>query len=438
MRLDASPENVCRVLRPGQAASLFLDGSGGFDEAWLVGPLVAIAPSIWLRDFRRSPIGVDAALDGLDRLVTERRTAGGTGETGVAVLLSYELFERPVAGGEAALPDVAVLAVDRSLRFLHGGNALLTVRGPAGEGPEPEELHERIAARGGVELPPAARATERAETSLPHETYRHAVSRIQRHIACGDIYQANLCQRFEVGYSGDPFEAYVRLAHSTPAPRSAYLESPDFALASVSPETFLRVMRRGELETWPIKGTRPRGASVESDRSAAEGLQRSEKDRAELLMIVDLERNDLSRVCRAGTVEVPVLAALRTYAAVHHLAACVRGELVAGVGVRALLRATFPGGSITGAPKIRAMEVLRQLEPVRRGFFTGCLFWFGDDGRLDSSILIRSWVFGKELAWLGAGGGIVADSDPELEWQESNHKARALASVLGFDPEEAT
>jgi para-aminobenzoate synthetase component 1 len=128
---------------------------------------------------------------------------------------------------------------------------------------------------------------------------------------------------------------------------------------------------------------------------------------------------------------------LRTYAAVHHLVACVHGRLASGVGIPALLRATFPGGSITGAPKIRAMEILRELEPVRRGFFTGSLFWFGDDGRLDSSILIRTWVFGRKRAWLGAGGGIVADSEPDAEWRESNHKARALAAALGFDPEEA-
>ena len=154
-------------------------------------------------------------------------------------------------------------------------------------------------------------------------------------------------------------------------------------------------------------------------------------------MIVDLERNDLSRVCVAGSVEVPELAALRSYPAVHHLVAHVRGRLGRGVGVSELLRATFPGGSITGAPKIRAMEILRSLEPVPRGLFTGSLCWFGDDGTLDSSILIRSWVFGRDRAWLGAGGGIVADSDPEQEWQESNHKARALARVLGFEPEEA-
>ena len=154
-------------------------------------------------------------------------------------------------------------------------------------------------------------------------------------------------------------------------------------------------------------------------------------------MIVDLERNDLGRVCRPGTVRVSELALLRSYAAVHHLVAGVHGEMRPGIGPADLIRATFPGGSITGAPKIRAMEILSELEPVGRHWFTGSLFWFGDDGSLDSSILIRTWIFDGHSAFLGAGGGIVADSDPEQEWIESNVKARVLARGLGFEPEEA-
>jgi para-aminobenzoate synthetase component 1 len=154
-------------------------------------------------------------------------------------------------------------------------------------------------------------------------------------------------------------------------------------------------------------------------------------------MIVDLERNDLGRVCRAGSIEVPDLAALRSYATVHHLVACVRGRLREDAGPAEVLRATFPGGSITGAPKLRAMEILAELEPVRRGFYTGCFLWFGDDGTMQSNILIRTVVLAKGHAHIGAGGGIVADSDPESEWRESNQKARVLAQALGFAPEEA-
>jgi aminodeoxychorismate synthase component I len=436
VRLDASPASVCRKLRRRQPVSLFLDGTGHLDDAWQTGPLVAIEPACVIRARARAGEAVDKALLALDRLVAERRKAGGAGETGIAALLSYELFH-PTSVRPGEQLDLVVLTVDRSARFMGDGNVLLTSRGPVRDAAAGPELLAGQVPDGADVEPPPARCVGRPATTLPREAYLRAVERVKDHIARGDIYQGNLCQRFQIDYAGDPFEAYASLARTTPAPRSAFLETSDFALASVSPETFLRVRRPGELETWPIKGTRPRGATAEEDRAAARGLMGSAKDRAELLMIVDLERNDLSRVCRAGTVEVSELAGLRTYAAVHHLVACVHGRLASGVGIPALLRATFPGGSITGAPKIRAMEILRELEPVRRGFFTGSLFWFGDDGRLDSSILIRTWVFGRKRAWLGAGGGIVADSEPDAEWRESNHKARALAAALGFDPEEA-
>jgi aminodeoxychorismate synthase component I len=264
------------------------------------------------------------------------------------------------------------------------------------------------------------------------------VDRVKTHITRGDIYQANLSQRFAAAYVGDPFEFYASLIRRTPAPHSAFVATPSTTLASFSPETFLRIRSPGELETRPIKGTRPRGATPAEDRAAARELVDSAKDRAELLMIVDLERNDLSRVCEPGSVEVQMLAGLRTFPTVHHLVASVIGKLRRGTGAGDMLRATFPGGSITGAPKIRAMQILSELEPASRNFFTGSLLWFGDDGTLDSSILIRTAVFGEDRVYLGAGGGIVADSDPEAEWEESNHKARSLTEQLGFEPREAT
>jgi para-aminobenzoate synthetase component 1 len=274
-------------------------------------------------------------------------------------------------------------------------------------------------------------------TSLPREEYLSAVRTLKRHITRGDIYQANLCQQFRLGCSGDELELYRELATRAPAPRSAFFDTGRVRLVSVSPETFLTLDASGRIATHPIKGTRPRGASEAADREQRESLLRSPKDHAELLMIVDLERNDLGRVCRTGSVRVTGLAALRSFATVHHLVASVEGRLEPGIDMVDLLRASFPGGSITGAPKLRAIELLAGVEPVRRGWFTGSLFWFGDDGTTDSSILIRSLVLRDGRAWLGAGGGIVADSDPEEEWRESNHKARALAEALGFDPEEA-
>lgn len=404
------------MLRAAWPVSLLLDGSGGFAGSWRQGPLIALGPE----RFRRP------TLEALDRLVAGRRAVGGAAETGVAALVAYD-------------GAVTILTVDRSLRELEPSRYLFTVR----EGAEGEGAEQVATLRKWLDKPsapagrPPARSRAAARTSLPREAYLRAVRQVKRYIGRGELYQANLCQLFNAAWRDDPFELYLELAARTPAPHSAYVEAPGFALASLSPETFLRMSTLGRVETHPIKGTRPRGASPAEDAAAARSLSESEKDRAELLMIVDLERNDLSRVCRAGTVRVSELAALRSYASVHHLSACVTGRMRAGVGPAELLRATFPGGSITGAPKLRAIELLRALEPLPRGLYTGSLLWFGDDGTLDSSILIRSLVFGPERVCLGAGGGVVADSDPELEWRESNHKARPLAVALGFDPEEA-
>jgi para-aminobenzoate synthetase component 1 len=386
-----------------------------------------------------SPARVERALAELDRMLDARRTAGGVTETGLLVLLAYELCgaSRPPAEGTPAL---AVLAVDASLRFLPDGEVLLTARGAgAGSRERAERLLDQ-AERAGADLGGArpARLAGRPRTSLPREAYLRAVSRLRRHILRGDVYQANLCQCFDAPYGGDPLDLYAALVREGPAPKSAFVRGPGFALASLSPETFLRADGTGRIATWPIKGTRARGSTEEADRDAARQLCASPKDRAELLMIVDLERNDLSRVCTAGSVRVPELAALRSFATVHHLVAHVEGRLRAEVTCSDLIRATFPGGSISGAPKIRARQILERLEPLPRGLFTGCLLWCADDGTLDSSILIRSWTFDGQTARLGAGGGVVADSDPEQEWLESNHKARSLARGLGFDPEEAT
>jgi len=359
----------------------------------------------------------------------------------VAVLLAYDLFE-PDSTDDAYLPRIVVLGVDRSLRFTGPDVALLTLRNErspgSGDDSDAARLSDRLQSIEPTEVPaPPARGLDRPWTSLPREDYLRAVEQVQQQIRLGNIYQANLTQRFGQAYRGDPYELFAHLTSSLPAPHTAYFETPEVALASISPETFLRMRVPGELETWPIKGTRPRGATPAEDRAAARALLESAKDRAELLMIVDLERNDLSRICRVGSVGVRELATLRSYPTVHHLVAQVGGKLRDDTGLTEMLEATFPGGSITGAPKLRAMQILRRLEPVSRNFFTGSLLWFGDDGTLDSSILIRSLVFNSNRVFLGAGGGIVTDSEPEAEWEESNHKARGLANALGFEPREA-
>ncbi len=431
---DGDAADLCAGLRQSGRPSLFLDGSGGFERAWEPGSLVAVDPGVVLEWRPTDGQTADAALAGIDGAIRNRRARGGTAETGIAVLLAYDLFapRRDSDAGDG-LPEIVALSVDRSVRFPGGNRALLTTR----DGSDPARLRERVEAldRGNGDEP--ARIDGVPVTSLPRERYLAALGDVHRHIRRGDIYQANLCQRFQVGYRGDPFALYRRLVRAGPAPLSAFVDTGTLAVASVSPETFVRVSSEGLATTWPIKGTRPRGVTVSADRAAAAELSSSIKDRAELVMIVDLERNDLSRICVPGTVQVPELVSLSSYATVHHLIARVEGRLREGVGFVDLTRAMFPGGSITGAPKLRAMEVLRDLEPVSRNCFTGSLLWFADDGSLDSSILIRTMVFDRKTAYLGAGGGIVADSDPEQEWLESNHKARPLAQVLGFDPLEA-
>jgi para-aminobenzoate synthetase component 1 len=430
-------------LRSERRVSLLLDGSGEFEDGWDPGPLLAVEPRCVLhRPPGKSGAADTTTLSSIDSLLRRRRKRGGTRETGVAVLLAYEALDRHDRASELPVPRIAVFQVDRSLRFLAGGQALHTHRcgrettaGLRDESrPRLDTLAGEVGRAAGGRSP--ARIVGRPATSLPRESYLQAVQRIKRHITDGDVYQANLCQRFSADYQGDECAFYAELARRTPAPRSAFVETPDFALASVSPEFFLRVRNPDRIETWPIKGTRARCRSRVEDLRARRELLESSKDRAELLMIVDLERNDLGRVCVTGSVRVRQLAELRSFAEVHHLVGCVEGSLRPGVGTDDLLRATFPGGSISGAPKIRARQILSEIEPVERGFFTGSLCWFGDDGSMDSSILIRSVVFAGGRVSIGAGGGIVADSDPEQEWLESMHKARAPAATLGLDVEE--
>jgi para-aminobenzoate synthetase component 1 len=255
--------------------------------------------------------------------------------------------------------------------------------------------------------------------------YLRAIQRAKDYIAAGDIFQVNLSRRFEARISISAPELYLRLRRINPAPMAAYLGGEDFTVVSASPERFLR-LRAGRVETRPIKGTRPRGRTPEEDAALARELLRSEKDGAELAMIVDLERNDLGRVCSYGTVRVTRPKALESFPTVHHLVATVVGRLHAGCDRTELLKATFPGGSITGAPKIRAMQIIDELEPTRRSVYTGAIGYLGFDGGMDLNIAIRTFLVRGDRAWFQAGGGIVADSQPESEYDETAQKARAL------------
>jgi para-aminobenzoate synthetase component I len=269
-------------------------------------------------------------------------------------------------------------------------------------------------------------------SSLDREAYMAGVARIREYIRAGDLFQANLTRRITVESPLPAEELYRRLSDRTPAPYAAFIETGEGEVISASPEGFLSV-RGMDVETRPIKGTAPRSGTRDEDRALREGLLASEKDRAENVMIVDLLRSDLSRVCEDGSVEVPDLLALETHPTVHHLVSTVRGRLREGVGPGDLLRATFPGGSVTGAPRIRAMEILRELEPVRRGVYTGALGILGFGGDMELSIPIRTAVRRDGFIHYGTGGGITLASDPEEEWRETEDKARAFLRAVGVE-----
>ena len=257
------------------------------------------------------------------------------------------------------------------------------------------------------------------------EKFLEMAGRAQDYIAAGDIYQVCLSHRFVANGDFDAWGYYEWLRIHSPAPFGAYLDAGSVKVASASPESFL-AMRNREILTRPIKGTRPRAMDVDGDRANAGELVNSPKEIAELTMITDLERNDLGRVCKYGTVEVPVLLQLEAFRQVFHLVSTVQGQLREGVSHVRALRECFPGGSITGAPKRRAMEIIEELEPVPRGIYTGAIGYFGFDGTSGFSIAIRTAVFEAGMAHFHAGAGIVADSVPEREWEETWHKAAAL------------
>ncbi|HET9347268.1 MAG TPA: anthranilate synthase component I family protein [Candidatus Limnocylindrales bacterium] len=269
-------------------------------------------------------------------------------------------------------------------------------------------------------------------SSLDRDAYMAGVEAVRAFIARGDIYQANLTRRLQAPFAGDPWPLYRRLRTGDPSLYAAYVDlGGRRAILSASPEPFIAVDRAGHVTTDPIKGTRPRGRTGEEDRALACELLASEKDRAENVMIVDVLRNDLGRVCSPGTVRVPRLCRLERTAAVQHLVSTVTGRLAPGRDAFDLLAASFPGGSITGAPKLRAMELLEELEPVRRGPYTGCLGWIGPDGAMASSILIRTFVADGRHLSLHVGGGITNRSDPADEWEETVAKARGPLSAIG-------
>ncbi len=271
------------------------------------------------------------------------------------------------------------------------------------------------------------------KSNFTPEDYIKAVDRVREYIAAGDVFQVNISQRFETDLTVPPYELYRRLRQINPAPFASYLNFDGVTIVSASPERFLRV-DGDRVETRPIKGTRPRSKNPVEDAMLAQELLNSIKDRAENVMIVDLERNDLGRVCQYGTVKVTELAILETFPTVFHLTSTVVGRLRPSKNRLDLLKATFPGGSITGAPKVRAMEIIDELEPTRRSVYTGAIGYFSFGSNLDLNIVIRTFIIKGGKAYFQVGGGIIYDSNAEAEYQETLDKAKALIQALRLAP----
>lgn len=280
-----------------------------------------------------------------------------------------------------------------------------------------------------VPEPAPFRVTSRVTSNFDHASYAAAFLRVQSYITEGDCYQVNLAQRFCAAAEGDGWDAYRRLREISPAPFAAYLNTPDAQILSASPERFLSV-RCGKVETKPIKGTRPRAADLAQDRANATALLASPKDRAENLMIVDLLRNDISKNCAVGSVRAKQLFQLESFANVHHLVSTVTGRLAQGRDAIDLLRGCFPGGSVTGAPKQRAMEIIEELEPHRRGVYCGAIGYIGFDGNMDTNIAIRTAIYSAGQIRFWAGGGLVADSEMDKEYRETWDKASAMLELM--------
>lgn len=288
-------------------------------------------------------------------------------------------------------------------------------------------LLDRLQAPARVRQP--FRVLSKVRANMDRDYYARAFDRIKHYIREGDCYQVNFAQRFTARAEGDPWLAYHRLRGMNPAPFAAYFATPYGTILSTSPERFLKV-QDGLVETKPIKGTRPRSTDPQRDRALAEELLRSPKDRAENLMIVDLLRNDIGKNCAIGSVQVPKLFALESFATVHHLVSTVTGRLAQGRHALDLLRGCFPGGSVTGAPKLRAMEIIEELELHRRSIYCGSIGYIGFDGSMDTNIAIRTILHTGRAVHFYAGGGIVADSRMEDEYQETFDKAAALLRLL--------
>lgn len=376
-----------------------------------------------------------AQLKAVERSVFEQFTlpashlpfkAGGIG------YFSYDLgrcFERlpSIASDDINLPLMAVGIYTQALVFDRSDNQLYLIA--------PSDNWQTQADKVMTLLATQSASTENFsltnawQANMTQTQYQEKFAQVQEYLHSGDCYQINLAQRFQADYQGDEYSAYLALRAANQAPFSAFLRLPSHTIVSISPERFLQ-LTGDKVQTKPIKGTLARGETEQVDKANAKQLSQSIKDRAENLMIVDLLRNDLSRVCQAGSVKVPKLFDIESFPAVHHLVSTVEGQLASEHDGTDLLRAAFPGGSITGAPKIRAMEIIEELEPHRRNLYCGSIGYLSACGNMDTSITIRTLVCQHNKIYCWAGGGLVADSKVDSEYQETFDKVRKILPVL--------
>jgi para-aminobenzoate synthetase component 1 len=420
---SASPTDVLRAVR-GRGAFLLEDGTR---TGW---SYLAPQPRAVLE--RRDPVGAFAAARALlDRSSGEPPADAPPFWGGIAGSFGYDLArgleELPsLARDELELPVLRLHLIDELLAFDHRrGTVLAVARSAAGI----RRLAALHAAAVHVE-PVVPDVGPLAATSF--QQYRPLAERVLEHIGRGDVYQANLTHRLSAP-CGSALELYAALRAGSAVPYNLFLDADSFQLAGASPETFLRMQPDGAIETRPIKGTAPRSHDPIRDRALAEALAASAKDRAENTMIVDLARNDLSRVCSPGTVRVAELCAIEAHPTVHQMVSTIEGRLRPGIDALDAIAAAFPPGSMTGCPKVRAMQVIEQLEPVRRGPYAGAFGWVAPDGACELAVVIRTAVVTEGRAYLHVGGAIVADSEPRAEYDESLLKARTVARALGAE-----
>jgi para-aminobenzoate synthetase component 1 len=356
---------------------------------------------------------------------------------GAVGYFGYDLGRRleripSIAAADISMPDLAIGIYDWAVVVDHAARRTWLV----GNGRDPQtfarwnELTARLSAKPSDDLRhDKFQVLRPPKSNFDRKQYAAAFRAVQEHIRRGDCYQVNLTQRFETEAEGDAWHAYLRLRGINPAPFAAYLDLPDGKIVCSSPERFLR-LRGGQVETKPIKGTRPRSADPARDQALADELRTSAKDRAENVMIVDLLRNDLGKCCVPGSVRATKLFDIESFASVHQLVSTVEGELAPGKHALDLVAACFPGGSITGAPKVAAMKIIEELEPQRRSVYCGSIGYVGFDGNMDLNIAIRTLVQQGGRIYTWAGGGVVADSKVDAEYQESLDKAAAMLAVM--------